>query len=108
MATLQDSEESKQQRKPYRDPGEYRASIIAIAEVMFSMLIDRALGDADLEKYGEAHFWLHIETVQRLIELQITVLSTIETAEVQTARTAVVEQARGSAVGNVIVFPGRS
>jgi len=75
-------------------------SMIPLAQVSFTMLVDRASGATDLDEFGEAHCWLHIETVQRLMELQGTVMSIIETAEVQTAR--------ATAIGNVIAFPVQS
>ena len=104
MATSQHSEKSKRKREPYRDPDEYRASMIALAEVFFTMLVDRASGETDLDEFGKAHCWLHIETVQRLMELQGTVMSILETAEVQTARSAAVEEARVRRSGMLLRF----
>jgi len=65
----------------FRDPEKFRQTLLEAAAPL-DLLLFYASGDYERSTAGEAHFWLHTDALQRLMELRGTILSMIENAEV--------------------------
>lgn len=94
--------EEKDDSFSFENPTAYRNTILKWATAGLRLTYKLAAGTIEEKETGNKTMWLHAEALQRLMELQGTVLSVIENAEI-----CVPSKAPPTLVkdGNVIQFP---